>query len=212
VHRENTTRQLADGQYELGLLDRGSLLFAAATIATRALARALTVALAVALAVAATMALAVALARARAIGLARAIALAAALASATTVAATAALRRAIGLAAAAATAAALAETRNRLAVTAQQRDANDHEEHRDPENDETIHPNFLHLLTGTVSEKNELIHLPSKNLASERDGTPLENTWVPARRHPLLGETRHPVCQAIPVRDSAKLAGSGLLG
>lgn len=30
------------------------------------------------------------------------------------------------------------------------------------------------------------MHLPSTNLASERDGTPLENTWVPApRRSPF---------------------------
>jgi len=39
-----------------------------------------------------------------------------------------------------------------LAVTTNQRDANDREEHRESQHNNTIHPQILQLLTGTVSE------------------------------------------------------------
>jgi hypothetical protein len=70
---------------------------------------------------------------------------------ATAVAAVAARVATIAAIAAIATAAAMAK-RHRLAVTADQGDANDREKHRQTKNNDTIHPQILQLLTGTVSE------------------------------------------------------------
>ena len=39
-----------------------------------------------------------------------------------------------------------------LAVTADEGDSNDREEHRQTKNNDTVHPQILQLLTGTVSE------------------------------------------------------------
>jgi hypothetical protein len=71
-------------------------------------------------------------------------------AMATTVATT------VAAVAAVATIAAIAATamakRHRLAVTADEGDANNREEHRQTKNNDSIHPQILQLLTGTVSE------------------------------------------------------------
>jgi hypothetical protein len=45
---------------------------------------------------------------------------------------------------------------HRLAVTTNQSDANDREEHRETQNNNTVHPQILQLLTGTVSETTDL--------------------------------------------------------
>jgi hypothetical protein len=66
---------------------------------------------------------------------------------ATTTAATA-----IAAVAAVAAAAATMTEGHRLVVTAQEGDADDREENRETENNNTIHPQILQLLTGTVSE------------------------------------------------------------
>jgi hypothetical protein len=42
--------------------------------------------------------------------------------------------------------------RHHLAVTADKGDSNDREEHRETKNNDTVHPQILQLLTGTVSE------------------------------------------------------------
>jgi len=61
---------------------------------------------------------------------------------------------AIAAIAAIAAAAAMAK-RHHLAVTADKGDANNREEHRETKNNDTVHPQILQLLTGTVSENYE---------------------------------------------------------
>jgi len=70
---------------------------------------------------------------------------------ATTTAATA-----IAAVAAVAAAAATMTEGHRLVVTAQEGDADDREENRETKNNNTVHPQILQLLTGTVSETTEL--------------------------------------------------------
>lgn len=57
------------------------------------------------------------------------------------------------IAAIAATMMAMAEGR-RLVFTAHKGDTNQREKHRDTKNDDTVHPQILQLLTGTVSGNN----------------------------------------------------------
>ena len=56
------------------------------------------------------------------------------------------------VAAIATVAAAVMTERHHLAVTADEGDANDREKHRETKNNDTVHPQILQLLTGTVSE------------------------------------------------------------
>jgi hypothetical protein len=70
-----------------------------------------------------------------------------------------------------------AMTGNSLLFTAQQGDSDDREKHHDPKYNSSIHPKILHLLTGTVSEKETHVAV-FKGLASERDGIPLENYLI----------------------------------
>jgi hypothetical protein len=83
-----------------------------------------------------------------------AIAIAAAVATAVAamMAAVMATAAAIATVAMARAAAATMTEGHRLVVTAQQGDADDREENRETKNNNTIHPQILQLLTGTVSE------------------------------------------------------------
>ena len=71
----------------------------------------------------------------------------------------AAVATTIATIAAVATAAAMAKGQ-RLAVTAHEGNANQREEQGESEHNDTIHPQILQLLTGTVSEND---HLPSSD-------------------------------------------------
>jgi len=71
-------------------------------------------------------------------------------------ASTTAATSAIAAAAAVAAAAATMTEGHRLVVTAQQSDSDDREENRETKNNNTVHPQILQLLTGTVSETTEL--------------------------------------------------------
>jgi bisphosphoglycerate-independent phosphoglycerate mutase (AlkP superfamily) len=63
----------------------------------------------------------------------------------------------------AAIAAAVMTEGHHLAVTADEGDANNREKHRQPKNNNTVHPQILQLLTGTVSETTSL---PSTTISS----------------------------------------------
>jgi acetyl-CoA acetyltransferase len=79
------------------------------------------------------------------------MATAVATAMATAVAAVATAMAAIAAAIATVAAAVMTE-RHHLAVTADEGDSNDREKHRQTKNNDTVHPQILQLLTGTVSE------------------------------------------------------------
>jgi hypothetical protein len=83
---------------------------------------------------------------------AAAIATAIAAAVATMMATVASMAAAMATTAIATVAAAVMTKRHHLAVTADEGDSNDREKHRQTKNNDTVHPQILQLLTGTVSE------------------------------------------------------------
>ena len=149
-----------------------------------------------------TIAIAVAAAMAAAVAT-RAIAVAAA-SVVTAVAAVAAAAALAAIAARAAAGAAVATmASNGLVLTADEGDANDREKHRDPEHNKSIHPKFLQLRTGTVSEIRFnhcrlWVFTPNGTANRWRSSDPPGLNVLPCRAVPC--------CKDLPVRKTTKVA------